>query len=190
MFVSLVRRIAILGVLFLLIGTLAVANSTTDLRSKYLVEPVLWVPMLKPQFSAPLQQVAHIDGSGTVVGGVRLRDEYGSLEADEAFLPRQRGWIVLSLRHPLPYKFKESRGTTMAGIGWQLSFGPRWRVLPGPKVNDKTLVLSRLDSGFWTSLATGRKSPNTEGFSAGSYPVMRKVQPVHQGTWIGESRIP
>lgn len=95
--------------------------------------PVLDLPLAKPSFQFNPQTLAALDGVGTVYPTLRLGDAWGELvvEGGAALLhaDRKRASVAWT-----------GDGSGLSGEGWTLSLAPGWKLAPGKRPGDMTLV--------------------------------------------------
>ncbi len=96
--------------------------------------PVLVLPLAKPSFQFNPQTLAALDGVGTVYPTLRLSDAWGELVVVEGgaalvHADRKRATVALS-----------REGDGLSGKGWTLTLKPGWKIAPGGRRGDSTVV--------------------------------------------------
>lgn len=102
-------------------------------RATLVEGPVVVLPLGKASFQFNPQTLAALDGVGTVYPTLRLRDAWGELVVDGgvALVHADRKRAVVA---------RARGGDPLAGEGWSLSLAPGWRLAPGGRDGDLTVV--------------------------------------------------
>ena len=106
-----------------------------ELRRRFVAGPVLELPLSAMKLGFDPGLVEAFDTLGTVYGKLRLSDKWGVLECDAS------GGLISSDWHrivvPAP---AETAGRRLTGPGWVLELAPAWRIVPGSRRGDWTVV--------------------------------------------------
>lgn len=100
--------------------------------------PVLSLPLKNSNYQFNPQTLIPLEGFGTIYPGMRLTDDWGSLEVE------RDGALV---RDKPPMATVSAVGANPAGTagdGWQLKLDPGWKVQPGERAGD--LVVTRTEN--------------------------------------------
>ncbi|MGJ4727929.1 hypothetical protein [Luteimonas sp. SDU101] len=102
-------------------------------RASLVDGPVLVLPLSRPGFQFNPQTLAALDGVGTVYPTLRLTDAWGELVVEGGaalvYADRKRASVALS-----------RNGDGLSGEGWTLTLKPGWKLAPGQRHGDRTLV--------------------------------------------------
>ena len=107
-------------------------------RKRLMEGPVLVLPVTEAfNYSFDPNQVTAIDENNSVYGQVRVVDGWGILTVShDALMVRDKGHIAC-VQVPAP---ANPGGTSLSGDGWKLELKPGWKLAPGPRPNDWTIV--------------------------------------------------
>jgi hypothetical protein len=103
-------------------------------KAKFVDGPVLELPLRSPSSSFDPNQVFPFPGTGSVYGFLLLHDDWGTLEAEEGAL-MSADFKRVTLAAP-----QSVSDSTVAGDGWKLSIAKAWRLAPGSRPGDFTLI--------------------------------------------------
>ncbi|WP_460731802.1 hypothetical protein [Lysobacter tyrosinilyticus] len=94
--------------------------------------PVLVLPLAKSNYQFNPQTLVALDDTGTVYPTLRLTDAWGELAVE------RNGALVYAnqTRATVPLR----SGEPLRGDGWTLTLKPGWKIAPGARVGDSTLV--------------------------------------------------
>lgn len=124
-------------------GTLRVAEVRRDeerrarlaqFQARLIDGPVLVLPLRKTNFQFNPQTLVPLEGVGTIYPTVRLVDEWGSLEVE------QGGALVRRTPRVATVTAVGADASGLAGDGWRLTLNAGWRISPGERSGDLTIV--------------------------------------------------
>lgn len=96
--------------------------------------PALVLPLAKSHFQFNPQTLAALDDVGTVYPSLRLMDEWGELvvvDGGAALVHADRKRATVAM---------PQEGNGLTGDGWTLTLKPGWKIVPGERKGDSTLV--------------------------------------------------
>ena len=105
-------------------------------RERLVDGPVLSLPLRKTNYQFNPQTLVPLDEAGTVYPTMRLVDEWGSLEVESG------GALVWSTGKRATVTARGATAPGVSGEGWKLTLNPGWRVAPGSRTGDLTVVHS------------------------------------------------
>jgi hypothetical protein len=123
-------------------GTLRVAEQAREaarqvrlagLKAKLVDGPVLTIPLGRVSYQFNPQALQPLTPFGTVYPTLRLSDEWGVLEAEDAALMDKA-----MTRAAVSAVGIDADG--LKGPGWRLTLKPGWTVMPGPRAGDFTVA--------------------------------------------------
>jgi len=103
-------------------------------RATLVEGPVLVLPLQSANFQFNPQTLAALDDVGTVYPTLRLTDTWGELAVVEG------GAALVHADHKRATVALPQDGDGTKGDGWSLSLKPGWRLAPGSRAGDMTLV--------------------------------------------------
>jgi len=101
-------------------------------RQQLVSGPVLEAPLVKRQFTFDPNAVVPLPGAGTVYIGCKFIDDWGILTVEGAALATK---AFASVFVPAPAAASE-----LHGQGWTLQLEPGWKLVPGRRQGDYTIV--------------------------------------------------
>ena len=108
-----------------------------ELTTRFVAGAVLTLPLREMKMSFDPGQVEAFDTLGSVYGMLRLSDRWGVLQVDGS-----GGLIAGDFRRAVVPAPADTVGRRLTGPGWVLELLPGWRLVPGPRPGDWTLVES------------------------------------------------
>lgn len=105
------------------------------LRVRFVSGPLLELPLHDMKVGFDPSLVEAMDSLGSVYGKLRLSDRWGVLECDASGGLITPDWTALIVPAPA-----DTTGRRLTGPGWVLDLAPTWRVAPGRRRGDWTLV--------------------------------------------------
>jgi hypothetical protein len=106
----------------------------TAWRATLVDGPVLVLPLAKASFQFNPQTLAALDGVGTVYPTLRLSDEWGELVVVEG------GAALVHADHKRATVALPREGAGLTGKGWSLTLKPGWKLVPGEREGDSTVM--------------------------------------------------
>jgi len=107
-------------------------------RALFVAGPVLRIPLTRPNVSFDPNALEPVPGLGTVYPTMELADAWGRLTVTGGAL-LATDWSAVTVTAP---GATAAPSGTVRGDGWTLELSPGWRVAPGPRAGDATLVRS------------------------------------------------
>jgi hypothetical protein len=104
-------------------------------RALFVDGPVLTIPLTRPDVSFDPNTIAPLAGLGTVYPTMELADRWGRLTVTGGALLAS-DWKAVTVAAP---GTTEATGT-VRGNGWTLELAPGWRLAPGRRSGDATVV--------------------------------------------------
>ncbi|MGE0439761.1 MAG: hypothetical protein AB7L66_14710 [Gemmatimonadales bacterium] len=98
-----------------------------ELTDRYVIGPVLRIPLEKSEIGFDPGRVESLDSAGTVYGGARLSDAWGVLDATGSAAWVAGNWQLVTV--PVDDSFDPARP---AGPGWQLNLAAGYEVVRDP----------------------------------------------------------
>ena len=105
------------------------------LRARFATGPVLELPLREIKVGFDPSQVEALDSLGSVYGKLRLSDRWGVLECDASGGLVTADWSRVVVPAPAT-----TAGRRLTGAGWVLDLAPTWRIAPGLRRGDWTVV--------------------------------------------------
>ena len=113
----------------------------TAWRAALVDGPVLVLPLAKAGFQFNPQNLAALDVVGTVYPTLRLSDEWGELVVVEG------GAALVHADHKRATVALAREGAGLTGKGWSLALKPGWKLAPGDREGDATVVRESAGAG-------------------------------------------
>jgi hypothetical protein len=111
------------------------AKRVKAMRSRFVTGPTLTLPLAEIKLGFDPGQVETLDSVGTIYGSLRLTDRWGILQCDGS-----GGLIGLDFQQAVVPAPADTVGRRLTGPGWILELSPSWRLAPGKKRGDWTVV--------------------------------------------------
>ncbi len=105
------------------------------LRARFATGPLLELPLHEMKLGFDPAQVEALDSLGSVYGKLRLSDRWGVLECDASGGLVTADWSKVIVPAPA-----DTTGRRLTGPGWVLDLAPSWRMAPGRRRGDWTVV--------------------------------------------------
>jgi len=105
------------------------------LRERFASGPLLELPLREMKLGFDPSQVEALDSLGSVYGKLRLSDRWGVLECDGSGGLVTSDWSTVVVPAPAA-----TDGRRLTGPGWVLDLAPSWRIAPGRRRGDWTVV--------------------------------------------------
>jgi len=105
------------------------------LRARFATGPLLELPLHEIKVGFDPSQVEALDSLGSVYGKLRLSDRWGVLECDASGGLVTADWSRVVVPAPTT-----TTGRRLTGAGWVLDLAPTWRIAPGQRRGDWTVV--------------------------------------------------
>jgi len=112
-------------------------------RHKFIESPVLIFPLSKDvRYEFSPRNLMAVDSLNTVYPTMRLVDTWGILEVSEgAWLVRDAAGPLLRAQVPAPHSAAAAIAAgPIKGEGWSLTLNEGWKIVPGERVGDFTVV--------------------------------------------------
>ncbi|UJB17726.1 MULTISPECIES: hypothetical protein [Lysobacter] len=113
---------------------LARQRVSADNLRRFVDGPVLRVPLQHMNIQFDPRNLQALGEHGTVYPGLRISDDWGTLEVSEGALMKP-DWRTLVLVAPS----KKTRGNEVAGAGWKLQLKSGWELAAGDRAGDRVL---------------------------------------------------
>jgi hypothetical protein len=103
-------------------------------RAALVKGPVLVLPLAKTNFQFNPQTLVALDNAGTIYPTLRLTDAWGDLVVE------RNGALVYADKKSATVPLRSKGDDTLRGDGWTLTLKPGWKIAPGKRAGDSTLV--------------------------------------------------
>lgn len=113
------------------------AARMASLRKRFVIGPVLELPLAEMKMGFDPGLVESLDGVGSVYGALRLTDRWGVLQCDAS-----GGLIAGDYTRVIVPAPASITGRRLTGPGWMLELGAEWRIVPGRRSGDWTVERS------------------------------------------------
>jgi hypothetical protein len=109
-------------------------------RARFIDGPVLILP-LKSGISFDPRRQTPLEPTGNVYGYLEATEEWGSLKAEGGALVKA-DWSSVIVPAPVEgnHAAADPTGVTISGSGWTLQLKPAWKLAPGPRQGDWTVI--------------------------------------------------
>lgn len=107
------------------------------LRRRFVSGPSLELPLAEMKLGFDPGKVETLDSVGTIYGSLRLSDRWGLLQTDGSGGLISGDWRRLVVPAPAA---EVTSGRRLAGPGWVLELAPGWRLVPGQRPGDWTVI--------------------------------------------------
>ncbi len=103
----------------------------TALHRRFVIGPVLELPLAEMKMGFDPGQVEALEGVGTIYGTLRLTDRWGVLQCDAS-----GGVISPDFRRAIVPAPTDTAGRRLTGPGWVLELLPEWQIVAGARRGD------------------------------------------------------
>lgn len=110
-------------------------NRLAALSKRFVSGPLLELPLAEMKLGFDPGKVEALGSVGTIYGGLRLSDRWGVLQCDDSGGLIGSDWTRLIVPAP-----SDTSGSRLIGPGWVLELAPGWRLAPGRRGGDYTVV--------------------------------------------------
>ena len=116
---------------------LARATRQSELRQRFVLGPVVRLPLREMRVGFDPYAVESLDSVGTVYGTLRIVDRWGVLEVSSG------GGLIKDWMEAVVPGPAQVEGSRAKGPGWTLNLEPGWRLVTGVRKGDLTVLEAR-----------------------------------------------